>query len=306
VTDGVTTTYLYGADLLAQYDAAGNPTYLLTDGQGNVRLLVDAVGNVVGRYDYDAFGAVRSASGSASTTYRNAGHAADDAVGLIYMRARWYDPTLGRFLTLDPRLPGIWNSQDWNRYVYVRNNPVGLTDPEGQGIFDTVAGWAKTAYDLFNGAKKLFDFGRYMDENFVAPGKKYYNFLVSGDFTEQQEQEWRAAEQQYIQGWKGLPQKTWEAATAFPGTTVSGIVMRPGVPGTWQEAVGDLLLGKALDRLYSLPSRQATDRTMRQQYGVGPVESASPGARTPYYYIPSSVPGVYFRSGTVARPGGGK
>ena len=305
-TDGVTTTYLYGADLLAQYDAGGNPTYLLTDGQGNVRLLVDGSGNIVGRYDYDAFGAVRATSGSASTAYRNAGHAADDAVGLIYMRARWYDPALGRFLTPDPRLPAPWNSQDWNRYSYVRNNPIDLTDPEGQDFFDTVAGWAKTTYDLFNGAKKLFDFGRYVDEHIVAPGKKYYNLPVNGDFTEQQEQEWQAAEQQYIQGWRGLPQKAWEAATAFPGTTVSPIVMRPGVPSTWQEALGKLILGKALNRLYSIPSRRATDRTMRRQYGIGPIESTKPGSGTPYYYIPSSVPGLYFRSGTVGRPGGVK
>jgi len=230
VTDGVTTTYLCGADLLAQYDAAGNPTYLLTDGQGNVRLLVDGNGNVVGSNDYDVFGAVRATSGSASTTYRNAGHAADDAVGLVYMRARWYDPTLGRFLTPDPRLPGAWNVQDWNRYVYERNNPMTYIDADGEFPF-IIIGAPLAAYGLYKGFDALWDFATHMDR-VAAAGQRYYDLPVSGDFNEQREREWRAAEQEYTQLWAETPAKMFRAATSFPGTTVSGPIVRPGIPTT--------------------------------------------------------------------------
>jgi len=304
VTDGVTTTYLYGADLLAQYDAAGNPTYLLTDGQGNVRLLVDAVGNVVGRYDYDVFGAVRSASGSASTTYRNAGHAADDLVGLVYMRARWYDPALGRFLSPDPRLPGAWNSQDWNRYVYGRDNPMTYIDADGEIAIVPIIGVVIAGYSIYKGAKALWDFAAHMDQ-VATVGRKYYDLPVSGDFNEQQEREWRAAEQRYTQLVSEMPAEMFRAATSFPGTTASGPIVRPGIPTTGGELIATGIK-MFFDRTIFAPWRRGMEESLRRQYGVSGLESASPGSGVPFYYFPSSVPGVYFRSNTVARPGGGK
>jgi RHS repeat-associated protein len=304
VTDGVTTTYLYGADLLAQYDAAGNPTYLLTDGQGNVRLLVDAAGNVVGRYDYDVFGAVRSASGSASTTYRNAGHAADDPVGLVYMRARWYDPALGRFLSPDPRLPGAWNSQDWNRYVHGRDNPMTYIDADGEIAIVPIIGVVIAGYSIYKGAKALWDFAAHMDQ-VATVGRKYYDLPVSGDFNEQQERERRAAEQRYTQLVSEMPAKMFRAATSFPGTTVSGPIVRPGIPTTGGELISTGIK-MFFDRTIFAPWRRGMEESLRRQYGVSGLESASPGSGVPFYYFPSSVPGVYFRSGTVARPGGGK
>jgi len=304
VTDGVTTTYLYGADLVAQYDAAGNPTYLLTDGQGNVRLLVDAAGNVVGRYDYDVFGAVRSASGSASTTYRNAGHAADDPVGLVYMRARWYDPALGRFLSPDPRLPGAWNSQDWNRYVHGRDNPMTYIDADGEIAIVPIIGVLIAGYSIYKGAKALWDFAAHMDQ-VATVGRKYYDLPVSGDFNEQQEREWRAAEQRYTQLVSEMPAKMFRAATSFPGTTVSGPIVRPGIPTTGGELIATGIK-MFFDRTIFAPWRRGMEESLRRQYGVSGLESASPGSGVPFYYFPSSVPGVYFRSNTVARPGGGK
>jgi RHS repeat-associated protein len=304
VTDGVTTTYLYGADLLAQYDAAGNPTYLLTDGQGNVRLLVDAAGNVVGRYDYDVFGAVRSASGSASTTYRNAGHAADDPVGLVYMRARWYDPALGRFLSPDPRLPGAWNSQDWNRYVHGRDNPMTYIDADGEIAIVPIIGAVIAGYSIYKGAKALWDFAAHMDQ-VATVGRKYYDLPVSGDFNEQQEREWRAAEQRYTQLVSEMSAKMFRAATSFPGTTVSGPIVRPGIPTTGGELIATGIK-MFFDRTIFAPWRRGMEESLRRQYGVSGLESASPGSGVPFYYFPSSVPGVYFRSNTVARPGGGK
>lgn len=54
-----------------------------------------------------------------------------DAVGLIHMNGRVYDPELGRFLSADPLVQSPYNSQSYNRYSYVFNNPLSFTDPTG-------------------------------------------------------------------------------------------------------------------------------------------------------------------------------
>ncbi|MFB0537486.1 MAG: RHS repeat-associated core domain-containing protein [Anaerolineae bacterium] len=59
----------------------------------------------------------------------------DAATGLLYLRARWYDPATGRFLTRDP-FPGLATLPTTQHpYVYVGNNPVNLADPSGEFAF---------------------------------------------------------------------------------------------------------------------------------------------------------------------------
>jgi RHS repeat-associated protein len=59
------------------------------------------------------------------------GHEPDEALGLLNMRGRMYDPRLGRFLTPDPVVPGPQAGQAYNRYSYVLNDPLTYTDPSG-------------------------------------------------------------------------------------------------------------------------------------------------------------------------------
>lgn len=59
------------------------------------------------------------------------GHEMLDAVGLIHMNGRVYDPVLGRFLSADPIIQAPGNTQSYNRYAYVWNNPMAMTDPSG-------------------------------------------------------------------------------------------------------------------------------------------------------------------------------
>jgi RHS repeat-associated protein len=51
--------------------------------------------------------------------------------GLVHMNGRVYDPTLGRFISADPRVQNAYNSQDLNRFAYVDNNPLNSSDPTG-------------------------------------------------------------------------------------------------------------------------------------------------------------------------------
>jgi RHS repeat-associated protein len=74
----------------------------LTDGLGSVRQLSDAQGNIVQRYDYSPFGEVFAAEGQRPSALRYIGEQTDIDTGLVYLRARWYDPATGRFTTRDP------------------------------------------------------------------------------------------------------------------------------------------------------------------------------------------------------------
>lgn len=124
--------------------------YLLKDHLGSVDVVVGYTGHVAGstgstgtlpleRLSFDAFGARRDATNwtpsgsiSAALTDRGyTGHEHMDDFGLINMNGRVYDPMLGRFLSADPNVQAPKNSQSFNRYSYVLNNPLSLTDPTG-------------------------------------------------------------------------------------------------------------------------------------------------------------------------------
>ena len=63
---------------------------------------------------------------------------ADDALGVVYMNARVYMPSTGKFLTPDTLVPDPANSQSYNRYAYVHNNPINATDPSGHAPWEAV------------------------------------------------------------------------------------------------------------------------------------------------------------------------
>ena len=116
-----TNTYVYGLGLISTYDGSAM-TYRLTDGLGSTVNLCDSSGNVTVSYTYDAFGAIRSQTGSSSNYWKFAGEQRDEESGFDYLRARYYDPEVGRFLGEDPLGGG---------FAYVSNNPVNLVDPSG-------------------------------------------------------------------------------------------------------------------------------------------------------------------------------
>jgi len=64
--------------------------------------VTDATGAVTATYAYDVFGTIKSSTGSGSTDFRFAGQQDDPALGYQYLRARYYDPAIGRFIGKDP------------------------------------------------------------------------------------------------------------------------------------------------------------------------------------------------------------
>jgi RHS repeat-associated protein len=137
-TGAATTYYVYGHDMLYSIDATG-PHYQHTDSLGSVVAITDASGAVEQTYDYDVFGVMRAATGTSGNNYTFTGEE-NDASGLVYLRARFYDPTVGRFLSRDPAPMRAGDTQTANRYVYARNNPTNYVDPSGRffGVDDAI------------------------------------------------------------------------------------------------------------------------------------------------------------------------
>jgi len=91
-------TDVYGLGLISITDGSGVQTYRLSDGLGSTTDLVDASGNVIVAYTYDAFGAVRTQTTPNDNEWLFTGEQRDEESGYDFLRARYYDPEVGRFL----------------------------------------------------------------------------------------------------------------------------------------------------------------------------------------------------------------
>jgi RHS repeat-associated protein len=100
------------------------------DHLGSVTVLAQG-GSVAGATRYLPYGTIRLETGVWPTDRRFTGQRWEQGLGLYDYRARFYDPTLGRFLQPDPLVPELGNPQALNRYAYVYSNPLRYTDPSG-------------------------------------------------------------------------------------------------------------------------------------------------------------------------------
>jgi RHS repeat-associated protein len=131
LTEGAT-SYVYGpgAKPIAQITPSGT-MWFHRDQLGSTRVLTNSSGQAVATFSYDVHGNLTSKTGSADTAIRYAGEYRDSETGLIYLRARYYDPVTAQFTSRDP-LESITRSA----YGYVGNNPVNRVDPLGLDWWD--------------------------------------------------------------------------------------------------------------------------------------------------------------------------
>ncbi|MFF2909419.1 polymorphic toxin-type HINT domain-containing protein [Paenibacillus sp. NPDC057934] len=104
------------------------PTY---NGHGDVVELRDENGDILNKYDYDIWGNITYKDEKVHNPFRYSGELWDDTTHLQYLRARWYDPSVGRFLNEDTFEGDINNPLSLNLYTYVSNNPLIYVDPSG-------------------------------------------------------------------------------------------------------------------------------------------------------------------------------
>jgi len=96
--------------------------------------LTDAAGAILNTYDYNAFGDLHAQTGTSINSYLYTGQRYDATTEQYYLRAREYDPVVGRFLSRDTWAVDTWNPVEVNRYIYVANNPVNFNDPTGYAV----------------------------------------------------------------------------------------------------------------------------------------------------------------------------
>ncbi|NIN68029.1 MAG: hypothetical protein GTO63_25655, partial [Anaerolineae bacterium] len=92
--------------------------------------VLDSTGQIATRYAYDPFG-VPLAGNGVSNPWQFTGEAWDAEVELLYLRARYYQPERGRFITKDPWAGDVWRPSTLNAYTYVDSNPGSYIDPGG-------------------------------------------------------------------------------------------------------------------------------------------------------------------------------
>jgi RHS repeat-associated protein len=127
---GLLAAHTWGAGLLASQLGA-DTRYAQADAHGSVRLLTDASGAVTDRYTYDGYGEMTAVSGESPNRYGFSGERFEPEAGLQALRARWYDPSLGRFQSRDP-FPGVQaRPVSLHRYQYAEQDPIRRSDPTG-------------------------------------------------------------------------------------------------------------------------------------------------------------------------------
>ncbi|MEM1263492.1 MAG: Ig-like domain-containing protein [Pseudomonadota bacterium] len=134
---GLERLYTFGDDLINQTRITG-PTaadefvdVYLYDGLGSVRSLSSEAAAITDTYLYEAFGDIDVQNGSTENRYLFTGEQYDPNVGFYYLRARYYDPSVGRFPTMDTFQGLMFEPATLHKYVYVHSNPGNMIDPSG-------------------------------------------------------------------------------------------------------------------------------------------------------------------------------
>ena len=139
------TVYIRGTSLAAAFDwdegSKGDNRFYIQNAHGDVVNLTNADGEVTKKYTYDAFGVEKDIVDSDTNAFRYCGEYYDAETGTIYLRARYYTPTTGRFISRDSYAGKNEDPLSLNRYTYCHNNPLIFVDLDGHKTYDLGKGW---------------------------------------------------------------------------------------------------------------------------------------------------------------------
>jgi RHS repeat-associated protein len=135
----VTRQYTYGLQRISENLSpalTGNntwtPSFYVYDGGGSVRNLTNTAGVITDEYEYDAYGNSFTKVGTTPNNYLYRGEQFDSDLDLYYLRARYYNPSTGRFLSRDPEDGYTNDPASLHKYLYANGDPVNLADPTGR------------------------------------------------------------------------------------------------------------------------------------------------------------------------------
>jgi len=151
---------LPGSGLVASITAGTPPTtvYFHSD-HLSTRLITNSTGAAIGQQAHYPFGESWYAQNSANGEFVLTTYQRDGETGLDYALARYYDSGTARFCSADPVGGRPGDPQSWNRYVYVRNDPNDLTDPQGRSLLGFLHEFLNILINLFTG--DAFHLGEY-------------------------------------------------------------------------------------------------------------------------------------------------
>jgi len=148
--------YTIPVSMEVEYLVSTSSTQRLGDHLGSTSLTTDSNGNKISEIRYKPWGETRytwtdpaldTTPVYAMTRYQYTGQFSYEAeFGLYFYNARWYDSQLGRFAQADTIVPGVWNSQSWDRYAYTLNNPLRYTDPTGHWSESEIKKYLRKTY----------------------------------------------------------------------------------------------------------------------------------------------------------------
>ena len=132
-----TLNYTYGLQRISEAQSisgAWTPSLYGYDGFGSVRQLTNLSATVTDTYNYDAFGNLLSSTGTTPNNYLYRGEQYDSDLGLYYLRARYYNPQTGRFMSRDPEDGNVKDPATLHKYLYAGGDPVNAIDPRGRSM----------------------------------------------------------------------------------------------------------------------------------------------------------------------------
>jgi len=134
----VTRQYTYGLQRISENLSpalTGNntwtPSFYVYDGGGSVRQLTNSAGVATDQYEYDAYGDSFTKVGTTPNNYLYRGEQYDPDLSLYYLRARYYNPGTGRFLSMDPGSGTLFDPRSLHKYLYAEGDPINGLDPTG-------------------------------------------------------------------------------------------------------------------------------------------------------------------------------
>jgi RHS repeat-associated protein len=132
----VNNIYLNGIRIAALGDK-GDLQYYLTDQVDSVKLVLNGDGEVVNKFEYLPYGESWITEGDGLNAPKYNSQELDRETSFYFYNARYYDPEIARFVTADTVIDGELSSVGWNRYAYVKGNPVRYKDPTGHYLCGT-------------------------------------------------------------------------------------------------------------------------------------------------------------------------
>ena len=224
--------YIYGLGLIARIDTGNQTHYFHYDYRGSTIAMTDVNESITHQYQYDDFGHILQSLEADNNSFKYAGQhgVTYEDTNFYFMRARYYDAEIGRFISEDP----IWST---NLYLYAENNPILGIDPKGENIIED-------GVSLYTGVKSVYNTNNSNLERTTAFGFLAKDAIgVTHDII-------KAGEvSKYLQnGFKLKNLKVSSLSGSVSKAGIAGIVLSGGVNiySNYQEGLGAQSIPKAL------------------------------------------------------------